>query len=50
MDRAHLEGAEAVRIGFMWSCPWRLGRSEHEYWTRYQFGPFYLLKFRRGDD
>jgi len=36
-----------MRIGFLWSCPWRLGWHSFEYWTRYQCGPFYVLVWHR---
>lgn len=35
------------RVGWYWSWPPRFGRSEHEYWTRYLCGPFYLLRGRK---
>lgn len=35
-------------LGFMWNCPWRLeGGRAFEYWTRYQCGPFYVLRAHR---
>lgn len=34
----------AVRIGFMWRCPWRLEwKRPFDHWKRTQLGPFYAL-------
>ena len=35
-----------IRFGFLWDCPWRVERSRHEYWYRWQCGPFYALQSR----
>lgn len=37
-----------MTFGFQWHCPWRITwKVRREYWDRYQFGPFYILKGRR---
>lgn len=37
-----------ISFGFMWSCPWRVEwKRRYEYWHRSQFGPFYVLHWRR---
>lgn len=39
-----------MKFGFQWNCPWRLEWArKFEYWYRYQCGPFYVLRYRRGD-
>jgi len=34
------------RLHFLWRCQWRVRREAFEYWTLYQFGPFYVLRRR----
>ena len=38
------------RICVLWRCPWRIDRSSHEYWVRYQCGPCYALHYRMPED